>query len=387
MPRTERLAVPPEVAPIAPMEIPIPAVKVPAAESKVDNSPTPSASVPMSPPVEFNPSLITDDGPGISSKAPMSDIIEDEQELAPITNSETTKDVWDKIEAGATAPIDSGLTARSIGSGTSEVSPFEEVPSVKSVAKASPAAEEASKQEPNVNTLDLTKLVPGKTYNYKVIDGPDKGTSGSFTVPTDGRERDIAGVYRGYLHNNKDGSFRFENINPNKCEVTALDGKRAESTISSNSSVGQASTEKASELSKKDIKKIEREEKREDRKLELSDGTKIKLGGKPPELTGAQVKDFLNKYPDQKALIIVGAEWCGPCRNYEPSYTEYAKRNPNVAVIHVDSDHNQEFVSSNSVSSLPTTLLKASGSTTISPIQDGHVGPMGVSELERRYGK
>ncbi len=50
------------------------------------------------------------------------------------------------------------------------------------------------------------------------------------------------------------------------------------------------------------------------------------------------------------------AEWCGPCRNFAPVYTETSEKHPDVVFAKVDTEANQGLAAAANITSIPTLM-------------------------------
>jgi thiol-disulfide isomerase/thioredoxin len=60
-------------------------------------------------------------------------------------------------------------------------------------------------------------------------------------------------------------------------------------------------------------------------------------------------------------LIKVGADWCGPCQSSKPHFESFAKNNPNIYSIDIDSDQHTGLTRSLGVTGLPTFIIMRDG--------------------------
>ena len=65
-------------------------------------------------------------------------------------------------------------------------------------------------------------------------------------------------------------------------------------------------------------------------------------------------------------VIKFGAEWCGPCKMYEPILEnlkeKYDEKTPaNVSIMSIDIDENPDMASKYSIRNIPTTLFIKEG--------------------------
>lgn len=53
-------------------------------------------------------------------------------------------------------------------------------------------------------------------------------------------------------------------------------------------------------------------------------------------------------------LIDFWAEWCGPCRNFAPTYEKVSEKHPNITFAKVDTEAEQAVAQNFGISSIPT---------------------------------
>lgn len=220
--------------------------------------------------------------------------------------------------------------------------------------------------------LDVSKLEAGKTYNYKLIDGPEKGRTATFVVPRDGSAMDIVGHDRGYIHTNNDGTYRFENRGNYKWEITAVDGRSGQPSSQTKPLGRDENGSKEDRREQKIEERQERQENRQNRK-----GINF---GQVNHLSGVDAEQVIRDNPDLDVIVVSSKWWCGPCKQYEPTYTSFAASNPNIAVIKVADD--AQFDSNYGISSAPITLIKPAGSTSL---QDPIPGKLMEHEMHDHF--
>ena len=78
-------------------------------------------------------------------------------------------------------------------------------------------------------------------------------------------------------------------------------------------------------------------------------------------IPAADIEAFLAN--NQKAVIVVSAEWCGPCKNYAPIVDGVASANPDYAFakVNIDEAESAAFASQHSVRGVPATLIFING--------------------------
>ena len=79
---------------------------------------------------------------------------------------------------------------------------------------------------------------------------------------------------------------------------------------------------------------------------------------------------------NDRVLIKFGASWCGPCKAMEPVLKEVAEARPDVKVIELDVDNEEEMVQLFRVRSVPTVFWIVEGVTI-----DKHVGGASKEQL------
>lgn len=73
----------------------------------------------------------------------------------------------------------------------------------------------------------------------------------------------------------------------------------------------------------------------------------------------------LKKLYEEKDLILIkfGATWCGPCKAMEPVLKEIAEERPDVCVLDLDVEENEELVSLFRIRNVPALFLIKDGVT------------------------
>jgi len=60
---------------------------------------------------------------------------------------------------------------------------------------------------------------------------------------------------------------------------------------------------------------------------------------------------------ERPVIVDFWAAWCGPCRVMSPILEELAEERPDLRVVTVDADHNQQVAADYGVMSLPTFMV------------------------------
>lgn len=78
------------------------------------------------------------------------------------------------------------------------------------------------------------------------------------------------------------------------------------------------------------------------------------------------MNDFQVEVLEAKETVLVDfwAPWCGPCRMQAPVLEKFAEENPDVKVVKVNVDDNQELAMEHNISSIPTLLVFKNGEAT-----------------------
>ncbi len=73
------------------------------------------------------------------------------------------------------------------------------------------------------------------------------------------------------------------------------------------------------------------------------------------------------------------AEWCGPCRQFAPTYERAADANPDITFAKVDTEAEQSLAAAAQITSIPTLMAFKDGSLVFS--QPGALPPAALDEL------
>lgn len=75
--------------------------------------------------------------------------------------------------------------------------------------------------------------------------------------------------------------------------------------------------------------------------------------------TGNFEKEVLNS--DVTVLADFNADWCGPCRMLKPIVEEIASENPNIKVVSINIDDEDELADEYNVASIPCVVVFKNG--------------------------
>ncbi len=79
--------------------------------------------------------------------------------------------------------------------------------------------------------------------------------------------------------------------------------------------------------------------------------------------TALTKEDFAKTIEDNDVVLIdFWADWCGPCKRFEPIYEEAAGRHDGVVFGKVDTEDQQELAMALEIQSIPTLMAFRSGS-------------------------
>ncbi|WEL19844.1 thioredoxin [Candidatus Nanohalococcus occultus] len=79
----------------------------------------------------------------------------------------------------------------------------------------------------------------------------------------------------------------------------------------------------------------------------------------PEEITEDNFEDVKNS--DDTWVIDFWAEWCGPCKQYAPTFKEVSEETEGVKFGKIDMEAHQQLGTSLGVRALPTTIVMKNG--------------------------
>lgn len=83
-----------------------------------------------------------------------------------------------------------------------------------------------------------------------------------------------------------------------------------------------------------------------------------------------------------KVLVDFNADWCGPCQMLKPIIEEFAESNPDVKIISVNIDNEEELAEQYEVSSIPCLVVFENGTEV-----KRKIGLLSKAKIERMLGK
>ena len=94
------------------------------------------------------------------------------------------------------------------------------------------------------------------------------------------------------------------------------------------------------------------------------------------EITNA--KEFDDSIKEGRVLVDFYALWCGPCKMLAPIVEKVIEENPEVDLLRVNVDENEELAVRYNIVSIPTLIYFENGQ-----IKHGNVGYIGEEEVKK----
>jgi thioredoxin reductase (NADPH) len=81
-------------------------------------------------------------------------------------------------------------------------------------------------------------------------------------------------------------------------------------------------------------------------------------------------------------LVDFWASWCGPCKQFAPTFAASSEEHPDVAYVKVDTEAEQELAAAADIRSIPTLMAFKKGKLVFN--QAGALRPAQLEELVQR---
>lgn len=89
-------------------------------------------------------------------------------------------------------------------------------------------------------------------------------------------------------------------------------------------------------------------------------------------------KEFDDSIKEGRVLVDFYAQWCGPCKMLAPIVEKVIEENPEVDLLRVNVDENEELAVRYNIVSIPTLIYFENGQ-----IKHGNVGYIGEEEVKK----
>ena len=98
------------------------------------------------------------------------------------------------------------------------------------------------------------------------------------------------------------------------------------------------------------------------------------------DITSEEFNDTIND--NEIVLVDFWASWCGPCKQFAPTFAKSSEEHPDVTYVKVDTEAEQELAAAAEIRSIPTLMAFKKGKLVFN--QAGALPPAALEELVQR---
>jgi thioredoxin reductase (NADPH) len=95
------------------------------------------------------------------------------------------------------------------------------------------------------------------------------------------------------------------------------------------------------------------------------------------DITAAEFNDTIND--NEIVLVDFWASWCGPCKQFAPTFAKSSEEHPDVTYVKVDTEAEQELAAAAEIRSIPTLMAFKKGKLLFN--QPGALPPAALEDL------
>ena len=97
------------------------------------------------------------------------------------------------------------------------------------------------------------------------------------------------------------------------------------------------------------------------------------------DITAEQFNDIVSD--NEIVLVDFWASWCGPCKQFAPTYAASSEKHPDVVFAKVDTEAEQQLAAAADIRSIPTLMAFKKGKLTPDPVAETEEGVAALREL------